>query len=136
MSRAPGSRTPPRLSARQLADHLVLQPEDVRKLVLSLRRTVLRAAPTATEAVKFRALCYYHPDAWFGSIGGHICFIEARAGRVSLSFIHGAALPDPEELLQGKGKAKRHVPIGDARAAADPAIAALIRASARLRPWD
>lgn len=134
MSPIPGGRRPPRLSARQLADHLVLQPADVRKLVLALRRTVLRAAPTAAEAVKFRALCYYHPDAWFGSIGGHICVIEARAGRVTLSFIHGAALPDPKGLLRGNGKSKRHVPIGDPRTAADPAIAALIRASARLRP--
>jgi len=108
----------------------------VRRLVLALRRAVLAAAPEAAEAIKFHVLCYYRPGAWFGSIGGNICMIEARRGRVFLSFIHGAPLRDPHGLLVGKGKSKRFVPIPDARAAADIRIAALVRAAADPRPYE
>ncbi|MCC6677765.1 MAG: DUF1801 domain-containing protein [Phycisphaerales bacterium] len=128
--------SPPRLPPRRLADHLVLESAATRRLVGALRRAVLRAAPSAAEAIKFRALCYYHADAWFGSIGGNICFIEVRRGRVSLSFIHGAALPDPDRLLRGKAKMKRFIPVVDLQSAADPRIAAIIHAAAELRPWD
>jgi hypothetical protein len=33
---------------------------------------------------------------------------------VSLFFLHGAGLPDPEKLLQGNGKRVRHLVLGDA----------------------
>jgi hypothetical protein len=129
----------PRLTRAQLADHLFDQPAAIRRVALALRATVLKAAPAAAEAIKFRVLCYYHDDAFFKSIGGNICMIELRSGRkpgVMLSFIHGALLADPDRLLQGRAKFKRSLPIPDAKAAADPRIAALIRAAAKLRPWD
>ena len=111
----------------------------MRRVVLALRRAVLRAAPEAAEAIKFRCLCYYREEAWFGSIGGNVCMIEVRSGKrggVWLSFIHGASLPDPDGLLQGKAKAKRFVPIASVEAAGDRRVAALLRAAAELRPWE
>ena len=129
----------PRLSRASLADHLDLESPSTRRLVRALRRVVLRAVPNATEAVKFRVLCYYHADAFFGAIGGNICMIELPRGRrstVTLSFIHGARLPDPHRLLQGRAKIKRWVAVPDLRAATDPRLAVLIRAAAKLRPWD
>lgn len=127
---------PPRLSRAQLADHLVLESAPVRRLVLALRACVLKAVPAAAEAFKFHTLCYYHADAWFGSIGGNICMIEIKKGKVLLSFIHGAGLADPDRLLFGKGNSKRFMCIPDAAFAARPQVRALIRAAAELRPWD
>lgn len=135
---------PARLTNEELKDHLLLEAPGVARLVRGVRRAVLRDAPGAAEAVKFGVLCYYHADAWFGSIGGNICMIEVKdrpkrqgGGReVLLSFIHGALLPDPAGLLRGKGKMKRFLPVPDADFVGRKDVAALIRAARELRPWD
>jgi hypothetical protein len=124
------------VTAAQLRDLLVLEAADVRRLVLALRQVVLRTVPGAAEAVKFRCLCYYEPQAWFGSIGGNICMIEAKRGRVELSFIRGVGLPDPAGLLRGNGKFKRRVPVGSAAEARDPRLARLVRAAAKIAASD
>lgn len=150
---------PPRLSPRAVSHHLRLEPPAVARLVRTLRQAVLNAVPGAAEAIKFGVLCYYHADAYFGALGGNICMIEIkdalrrpvkgrgrrerRPGRtaeqaraVFLSFIHGAALPDPNRLLRGRLKNKRFVAIPDVATAESSAIRALVRASHDLRPWD
>lgn len=81
------------------------------KLILELRDFVRRVVPEVTEAIKFHSLCYFKPDMPYGSIGGNVCGIGEHKGTVYLSFIHGAALPDPNGLLQGDGKAMRKIPI-------------------------
>jgi hypothetical protein len=45
---------------------------------------------------------------------------------VSLFFLQGAHLPDPDGLLQGKGSAVRHIVLPHAEALAQPAVADLI----------
>ena len=45
---------------------------------------------------------------------------------VSLFFVHGAGLPDPERRLQGSGSRIRHVVLATARTLDEPAIRALI----------
>ena len=114
-----------RLSPARLADHLALETAETRRLVRRLRRMVLAAAPTAAEGIRFNCLCYYDVAAPFGAIGGNICMIEARQGKVSLSFLHGAEMHDPHRLLSGKGKAKRRVPV-EANDADDPRLRALV----------
>jgi hypothetical protein len=58
---------PERLSRAQLTDQLILERPATRRLVHALRRSVLGAVPSASEAVKFRVLCYFHGDAYFKS---------------------------------------------------------------------
>ena len=132
---APPSR-PPRLSKEQLLDHLAFETPAVTRTVLALRDMVLKTAPHAAEAVKFHCLAYFDPDAYFGSIGGNICFIETKRGAVSVSFVSGAMLPDPKGLLQGKGKYKRFVPVPSEADAQKPALRALVRAAAKITPSD
>ncbi len=130
---------PARLTAAKLADHLVLESPATRRTIRALRAAVLKAAPTAAEAIRFHVLCYFRADAWFGSIGGNICMIERprREGRpVVLSFIHGAHLKDPDGVPRGRSKFKRFTPIPGPEAAADPRFTARVRAAAKLRPWD
>lgn len=132
---------PPRVSARTLRDLLIVEQPPVARLVRQVRQLVLATIPRAAEALKFRVLCYFHEDAFFGAIGGNICMIEVKDGRrcvrhVTLSFIHGALLPDPRGLLHGSAKCKRFVPIPDLAAAQRPEVVALLRAARDLRPWD
>ncbi len=127
---------PARLSATALSQHLLTKSAATRKLVRALRKTILSAAPAATEAIKFHVLCYFHNDSFFGSIGGNICMIEIKKNQILLSFIHGAALPDSKCLLYGSGKNKRFMKIPDHAAATSKHTVALIKAAAKLRPWD
>jgi hypothetical protein len=54
---------------------------------------------------------------------------------VTLCFLQGAGLPDPEGLLRGAGSRVRHVRLHDPAALDDPAIEALIEAAvARSEP--
>lgn len=37
------------------------------------------------------------------------CYLTTHAGHINLGFPRGAALPDPNRVLQGEGKAMRHI---------------------------
>ncbi len=138
--RAKGERTTPvkpaRLSREDRSRHLMEATPATRRIVDALRTTILKAAPEAHEAIRFRTLCYFHADSFFGSIGGNICMIEPKPEGVLVSFIHGAHLNDPAGLLFGKGKSKRFARVDSVDDARRPALIKLIRAAAKLRPWD
>jgi len=98
-------------------------------LALELREFVLEVAPEAAECVAYNSLCYYIPGRPYGVIGGNVCGIGVRGDHVELGFIHGAFLPDPEGLLEGKGKAKRHLVIRTRKDFRRGAVKRLIRAA-------
>jgi len=124
------------LSARALTGHLLAETAAVRRTVRALRRTILKAAPTAAEAFKFHVMCYYRADAWLGAIGGNICMIEIKRGEVLLSLIHGAKVPDPAGLMFGKGRYKRFVRVPGPEFARSKPLASLIRAAAATELFD
>jgi len=103
-------------------------------LALELREFVLGAAPELDETIAFKSLCYYRPGQPFGVIGGHVCMIGVRGDCVHVGFIHGAFLPDPDGLLQGAGKAKRHIELKGAKDIRRRAFKRLIRAAIAYRP--
>jgi hypothetical protein len=123
-----------RLTTEQIAAVLEHCPGELCDLVLELRDCICKVAARCTEAVKFNSFCYFKPDHPYGSIGGNVCMIGWRDDAVHLSFIHGAALPDPEGLLRGKAKAKRQVEIRSSADIHRPAVAALIRAAVEYSP--
>jgi hypothetical protein len=51
---------------------------------------------------------------------------------VSLFFLQGAGLPDPKELLKGKGKVAGHIVLSSKQMLNDPDIKALMRTAAEL----
>ena len=103
-------------------------------MVLALRELVRDVAPDAVEDIKFNTLCYYKPGHPFGSIGGNICMISWKGDRALLSFIHGAQLPDPHHLLQGRAKAKRFVELRGLMDVPRTALEDLIRAALEYNP--
>ena len=60
--------------------------------------------------------------------------IGARADCLHLGFIHGAALPEPERLPQGHGKAKRHLDLRRRSDIRHRVFKALIRAALAYEP--
>jgi hypothetical protein len=68
-----------------------------------VRSKVLELVPTADERLirGWGQLAYGH-DVLF-------CSLKPRHDSVEIGFDRGAELPDPEGLLRGRGKKKRHV---------------------------
>ena len=58
-----------------------------------------------------------------------ILSIAAKAGAVSLCFLHGASLPDPRGLLHGDGSQSRFIRLESAASLARPEVEALIVAA-------
>jgi len=63
------------------------------------------AAPDATETILWKTLSY-HDAVRGGKVKGAVCQISLHADHVRLSFIHGAALPDPSGILRGDRQVK------------------------------
>ena len=125
---------PERLGGSEIAKVLEGWPDEACDLALELRDFVLKTAPEVAEKVAFHSLCYYKPGQPYGVIGGNVCMIGMRGDCLTLSFIHGAFLPDPDKLLQGKGKASRHIEVGQQNDIKRQAFKKLIRAAVAHQP--
>jgi hypothetical protein len=125
---------PERLTPNEIERFLSSWPSEPRALALELRDLVLKTGPELAETIAFNALCYVKPGRPYGVIGGNVCMIDLRGGRLQLAFIHGASLDAPAGLLQGAGKAKRHIELRSASDIRRPVITKLIRAAIAYEP--
>jgi hypothetical protein len=94
-----------------LLGYLAAYDPHISDLTLALREVVLEEAPDAIESiVKGYALAI-----GFSFTGKPLkdgfCHIVTYIGHVNLGFNRGAQLPDPNQVLEGKGKSIRHVSI-------------------------
>lgn len=64
----------------------------------------------------------------------HFCYIAPLKSHVNLGFMYGADLDDPNELMEGSGKALRHIKIKSLDQANDPAVRKLIQKASRHLP--
>lgn len=76
---------------------------DARGVAVKLRALILRVALAATEAFKWSRPCY--------QLKSQFCSFVACKGYINLAFNQGAQLEDPDGLLEGTGKAMRHVKV-------------------------
>lgn len=89
-------------------------------LARRLDRVVRKGAPKATGAIKWGMPVYEHH--------GMLCYIRAQAKYVTLGFYaQGTSLEDPKGLLEGTGKAMRHVKIGAADVVDEKYLGELVR---------
>jgi hypothetical protein len=92
----------------QLLGFLAAYDPAIADLALALREIVLEEAPDASESI----YQVYTVAIWFGfsdKMKDMFCFITTHARHVNLGLPRGAALPDPNRVLQGEGKAMRHI---------------------------
>jgi hypothetical protein len=75
--------------------------EERYQLLQSLRQTILALDNTVTEEMKYGGIL-------FGT-HGHFCGIFSYKQHVGLEFGEGARMPDPYQVLDGKGKGRRHI---------------------------
>ncbi len=78
--------------------------DSIAPVVADLRSLIRKAVPNATESIKW-GIPNYEKD-------GPICAFQTGKGYVALQFGPvGTRLEDPDCLLEGTGKAMRHVKI-------------------------
>jgi hypothetical protein len=105
-------------------------PPEVQTLILKARESIVELAPGAHESIYlgWKTIAY-------GTTGGmkdQFCAINPLATRINLVFQRGVDLPDPLGLLEGTGKAMRHVKISSPQDLNRRAVKALIEAAAKL----
>lgn len=105
----------PRPPDRKLLSYLAPYDPHIAKLALALREVVLEEAPEAIETV----VKSYAVSIGFSFTGKPLkdgfCHVVAYSSHVNLGLNRGALLPDPHKILEGKGKAIRHITIHDQR---------------------
>lgn len=75
-------------------------------LISKLTEIVIKAVPKAHAVSKYGGTLYtLKPD----DKEGQFCGLFSYADHVQLAFSQGAMLKDPDNLLQGKGKLRRHI---------------------------
>jgi hypothetical protein len=95
----------------QLLGFLGAYDRHISDLALALREIVLEEAPDASESV----YQVYTVAIWFGFSGkmkDMFCYIATNAKHVNLGFPRGTSLADPNRVLEGDGKALRHIKFG------------------------
>ena len=122
------------LPERYIEKYLEYVNPDLRDIVLEIRNIVASVAPDATESQHSRGFSYYHKERG-GPVSAGICQIILFRDHVRLAFIHGAFIPDPEGMLVGNQKAKRHMRIYHYHDAPWEYIRGLIEAHAHFDPY-
>jgi hypothetical protein len=112
----------------QLLGFLEACDRHISDLALALREVILEEAPDASESI----YQVYTVAIWFGFSGkmkDMFCYIATSAGHVNLGFPRGASLPDPNRVLEGEGKAMRHIKFREQRDVERPFVRRYIRAA-------
>jgi hypothetical protein len=122
------------LPERYIEKYLQQVPAELRDIVLEIRNLVACVAPSATESQHGRGFSYYYKERG-GPVSAGICQIGIYSDHIRLGFIHGAFLPDPQGLLVGKPKYKKHVRIYHFEEAPWEYLKQLIIASSRFDPY-
>src|ERR1700716_2056008 len=97
----------------------------VREIAVKAREAILSVMPDATEKVyPGWKVIQYGGGADMKSV---FAVISPQRERVNLGLANGVDIPDPEGLLEGDGKAVRHVKLTSPEAASAPAVRELVR---------
>jgi hypothetical protein len=93
-------------------------------IIRALRKLVKRVAPQLEESVKWGNGCWVKGTA-------PVSYVYSARDHVQFGFFAGAALKDPQGLLEGEGKFVRHVKVLKPSDIDETAFRALLRQAAR-----
>lgn len=113
-------------------EFLAAYSPEVRELALQTRALVFESLPDAIEFVDppSKIIAY----GFSSKYADLVCAIAPYKTYVNLIFSRGAALSDPDGLLQGTGKRARHVRIGRVEDLRQPGVRALFEAA--VQAWS
>jgi len=100
-------------------------PPPVREIAVKAREAILSVMPDATEKVyPGWKVIQYGAGADMKSV---FAVLSPQRERVNLGLANAVDLEDPDGLLEGDGKAIRHVKLTSPEAASAPAVRELVR---------
>ena len=105
-------------------DYLAALPDDRRETAQALRAAILSADPDARESIKWGQPVF--------DVNGPIVALKAHTRHVTLTFWRGAALDDPDGILDGEGDRMRHARFTSADAVPTATVQALVRQAVAL----
>ncbi len=112
----------------QLLGFLEDYDRPIADLVLALREIILEEVPEASESI----YKVYTVAIWFGlsdKMKDMFCYIATNRRHINLGFPRGSTLPDPNRLLEGDGKAMRHIKFASLQDLERPFVRRYIRGS-------
>ncbi len=101
-------------------------PPQVKGLALAARNFVAAALPGAEETLDETAKVIGY--GYGPGYKGVVCTLLLSKTGVKLGIAYGASLPDPRQLMRGKGKVHRHVPLRTMTDLQQPGLKALLKA--------
>ena len=110
---------------RAWIDKYVAKPGKMKGVMKGLRALVRKAVPGCEEYVNPWKIPSFDSN-------GTVCGFMTGKEHVTFIFLRGAALPDPEGLLEGSGKSVRHVKVRTVADVKKPALKKLIVEAAKL----
>jgi len=119
----------------QVLGFLEAYDRHIANLALALREVILEELPDASESV----YQVYTVAIWFGFSGkmkDMFCYIATNSKHVNLGFPRGSTLPDPNKVLEGDGKALRHIKLRTLEDVERPFVRRYIRAAIDQLPGD
>ena len=114
------------MTASERIDRMIEDLTDWRgKTLAILRKSILAADPEIIEEWKWMGSPVWYRD------GGIIAVANAHKGKVKLTFMYGAKLPDPDRLFNDglEGNARRAIDFFEGDKINAPALKTLIRAA-------
>jgi hypothetical protein len=76
------------------------------EILITLRKLILKTFPKTGEEIKYGGLVFIIDKRLF-------CGIFLRKNHMSVEFDYGAEMSDPDKLLEGSGKYRRHLKINN-----------------------
>jgi len=113
----------------RLVEFLSAYDRAIVDLSLALREIVLEEAPDAVEAIYDAYNAVAVGFSYTGRLKETFCHIATYTHHVNLGFNRGASLPDPKNVLVGKGTSVRHIKISNVRELSLPYLRTFLRAA-------
>ena len=112
---------------RTLKQLLAPYSDDVQDLVQAARALMLELLPKVNETVDSTGpyIHYSYAPGYKGVVG----YITVNQKGLKFGLANGASLPDPKKLLQGTGKAGRHIVVNTPADLRAPGLRQLVRAA-------
>jgi hypothetical protein len=113
-----------RLSDAEIDRYVANFPPAVKELVRATREFILAQVPDADEQLKWG-------QPWYER-NGPIAYVGAFTAHVNLGFPRGSEMSDRFPILEGTGKAMRHIKVCVPEDLQNPVVAAVLQAAAAL----
>ena len=108
------------------------QAPELRTVARKARALVKAAFPDFVEYVHYGVIKYGRTTA----LRDWLVYISGQRDHLNLGFVQGlgAAVPDPTGLIEGSGRAMRHMKLRTVADAERPGVRAILRAAAKVKP--